>query len=53
MSSLVPRALTELAREYSDLREQIVQREADGAMELFLDDRPLERVALGRFCGVR
>ncbi len=34
MSSLVPRALTELAREYPDLRVQIIQREADGAMEL-------------------
>lgn len=34
MSSLVPRALTELAREYPDLRVQIIHREADGAMEL-------------------
>lgn len=34
MSSLVPRALTELAREYPDLRVQIIQREAEGAMEL-------------------
>ncbi|WP_412099406.1 LysR family transcriptional regulator [Corynebacterium aurimucosum] len=34
MSSLVPRALTELAREFPDLRVQIVQREADGSMEL-------------------